>query len=475
MYPYTFNQYDTTDYGYYISCPFSLILAPSVGHESRAVIFDKDGYLTWFSVCNTLRFLNFKFYPDTNLFGCYFWNNPYGYVFMDSTFQIKDTTSVYNGFYINPHEFQILSNGNIIYTAYIDSIMDLSAYTFNGDQGSATTNVQGDMIFEFDRAHNLVFQWNGFDYIFPTEEYEQFGYSTAGFDYSHANSISEDSDGNLLVSFRHLNSVYKIDHSNGNVLWRLGGKSSTFTFVNDTGFSGQHDIRYFSGGIISLFDNAVTTTDQSRAVMYSLDTVAWTATRIWEYKPDPGFPSPAMGSHQITADSNHVIDFGENRRPNPSVDFVDNSGNKISELFYEDSIQSYRTFVQKLPFVLPRPIISCTSGINSINLFAPAGYQSYIWSTGSTSDHISVSDTGVYQVWVNYGIGMLGSKPFFVNNISTACTTIGIMEQQTLKPASDYIIYDVLGRTVRKPENGHVYIYRYSNGFSELKYYSGDY
>ena len=68
---------------------------------------------------------------------------------MDSTFQIKDTTSVYNGFYINPHEFQILSNGNIIYTAYIDSIMDLSAYTFNGDQGSATTNVQGDMIFEF--------------------------------------------------------------------------------------------------------------------------------------------------------------------------------------------------------------------------------------------------------------------------------------------------------------------------------------
>jgi len=476
MYPYEFEQYDTTDYGYYFAAPFSLLSAPTIGHQSRFILLDKDGFLTWYSTNNTVRYLNFQYQPDTNFFSCYFWNHPFGYVFMDSTFQLVDTFSIYNGLYINPHEFKILPNGNVIFTVYKDSIMDLSAYTFNGgDHGSATTNVEGDIILEYDRAHNLVFRWNGFNYINITEAYEEFGYSPVCFDYSHVNSIDEDVDGNLLVSFRNINSVYKINHTNGNVIWRLGGKSSSFTFTNDYGFSGQHDIRCYPGGIISVFDNANTTTNQCRAVMYSLNTVAWTATKIWEYKPDPSFISTAMGGHLIIADSNHVIDYGENRRPYPSVDFIDNMGNIKTQIFFEDSILSYRTYITKLPFSLPRPEISCTLGTNSINLFAPSGYQSYKWSTGETSDHITVSNTGVYQVWVNYGIGMLGSKPFYINNISTACITVGVQEQQIEPPKGDCIIYDLLGRIMKKPEIGHVYIYRYANGYSVLKYYSGAY
>jgi len=472
MYPYEFVQYDTTDYGYYFATPFSLLTTPTPGHYPRAVILDKDGYITWYSTNNTVRYFNFQYQPDTNLFSCYFWNNPFGYVFMDSTFNIVDTVSMYNGLPINLHEFQILPNGNIIYFAYKDSVMDLSAYTFGGVQGSATTHVAGDVILEFDQAHNLVFQWSSFNHISTTETYDQYGYYANSFDYIHSNSISIDVDGNILASYRNLNAVYKINHSNGNVIWRLGGKLSSFTFPNDTGFCGQHDVRCYPGGIISVFDNA-TTLNQCRAVMYSLDTVAWTATKIWEYKPDPAFPSTAMGNHQITADSNHLIDFGESRRPYSSMDFVDNMGNKITQIFFEDSILSYRIYVQKVPYTFPRPKITCTLGTNAINLFAPAGYQSYKWSTGATSDHITVSDTGVYQVWVNYGIGMLGSKPFFINNISTACTTMGIQEPQTEPYKGDYIIYDVLGRIISKPEIGHVYIYRYNNGFSEIKCYSG--
>ena len=314
MYRYEFVAYDTTDYGYYLTAPFSLLTTPTPGHAPRAVILDKDGYITWYSTNNTQRYLNFEYQPDTNFFSCYFWNNPFGYVMMDSAFNIVDTISLYNGLPINPHEFLIVPNGNIFYIAYADSIMDLSAYTFNGVQGSATTNVAGDVIIEIDRAHNLVFKWSTLDHIFPTETYDEFGYYANSFDYTHSNSIDIDNDGNILYSVRNMNSVYKIDHSNGNVIWRLGGKSSSFTFPNDTGFSGQHDVRYYQGGIISLFDNAVTTTNQSRAVMYILDTVAWTATKIWEYKPDPSFYSTAMGNHQITADSNHVVNFRINNR-----------------------------------------------------------------------------------------------------------------------------------------------------------------
>ena len=473
MYPYEFTQYDTTDYGYYFSTPMSLLPNKSKMINPKMIVLDKNGFLTWYSTNNSIRYFNFQYNPDTNLFISYLSNNPFGYFFIDSTFQIVDTFSIFNGKYINPHEFTILPSGNVIFSVYIDSIMDLSAYTFEGVQGSSTTKVTGDLILEYDRSKNLVFSWNCFDYISPSQNYDIYGYHANGFDYTHCNSIAEDNDGNLLISFRHLNSVYKIDPTNGNVIWRLGGKSSSFTFTNDPGNSGQHDVRCYPDGTYSMYDNAVTTTNECRAVIFTLDTVAWTATRVWEYKPSPAFPAILMGSHQITSDLNHMVNFGTSRRPYPSVDFVDNVGNKITEITFPDSILSYRTYISKLPFSFPRPVISCKLITDSIILSAPTGYQSYMWSSGEASDHITVIDTGgVYQVWVKYGFGMLGSLPFYVNDTNNICIPLSVQEEEIQTLPGAYIIFDLLGRQILKPENGNIYIYRFENGHSELRYYS---
>ena len=480
LYPYEFIQYDTAFHGYYMSAPYNQFLSPSYPGfiRPRGIILDKDGYVLWFSLNPTFGYWNFQYQPDTSEFSYYYQHSPNNVnnhiVLMDSTFQVVSTIPSYNSVPINVHEFHILKNGHVVYFENRDSTMDLSAYTFGGVQGSTTTNVIAYVVMEFDTAHNLVFQWNSLDHIFPTEEYDQYGYSASSFDYCHGNSIDEDTDGNLLVSFRHLNAVYKINHSTGNVIWRLGGKSSSFIFPNDTGFSGQHDVRCMPGGKISIFDNAFTTTHQSRAVIYQLDTLNWTATRTWQYTPNPSFLSKVMGNHQITPDSNHLMDYGDNRRPYPSIELVNNSGNILSQIYFGDSVISYRSFIYKLPFSLPRPVITCTPGVGSVTLSAPSGFQQYVWSTGSFNQTITVTDTGVYQVWVNYGIGMVGSQPFFINDINTACTITGIPEQVNNIPKGKYVIYDLLGRAVGKQVAGQVYVYRYENGEGELRYYGGE-
>ncbi len=479
LYPYEFQQSDTSDYGYYLTAPYNYYLnATNPGFiRPRATILDKNGYVVWFSMNMSYSYWNFQYHPDTNLFSVYYQKTPVNLLnhieFMDSSMQITSTLQPYNNLQINPHEFQLLRNGNAVFFATKDSVMDLSAYTFGGVQGSVTTHVTTFIIQEFDRAHNLVFQWNVLDHIFPTEAYSQYGYVATGFDYAHGNSISEDVDGNLLASFRHLNAVVKINRTTGAVMWILGGKSNQFTFTNDAGFSGQHDIKGQLDGSFSILDNANTSGHISRAVTYTLDTLAHTATKIWEYIPNPNFYTSGMGNHQITPEGNHFIDYGFDRRPDPSFEFVHNNGNPISRIFFEDSVISYRSFINKLPFKFPQPVITCAGGSNSVTLTAPAGYQTYLWSNNVQADHITVTDTGTYQVYVNYGSGMLASKPFYIHDINNACASVGISEKPTDIPLGEYIIYDLLGRKITEPLIGHVYIYRYENGHAKLHYYNG--
>jgi hypothetical protein len=76
-------------------------------------------------------------------------------------------------------------------------------------------------------------------------------------DYAHLNSMQVMKDGNLLASFRHLNQVLKIDRQTGDVIWRLGGRRSDFTFGDDPlgGPCAQHTARELPSGEIQIFDN----------------------------------------------------------------------------------------------------------------------------------------------------------------------------------------------------------------------------
>ena len=75
----------------------------------------------------------------------------------------------------------------------------------------------GDGIVAYDISGNELWNWNIFDHVDPSEE----EYNIQE-DWSHANAIDVDYDGNYLVSFRSFNQIWKIDSESGNIIWRLG-------------------------------------------------------------------------------------------------------------------------------------------------------------------------------------------------------------------------------------------------------------
>ncbi len=94
--------------------------------------------------------------------------------------------------------------------------------------------------------------------------------------------------GNILASFRELSEIMKIDRSTGKILWRMGGKSKEFTFINEHPehapfyYSRQHNVKKLSNGNISIFDNGDRYKD-SRAAEYSVDEINKTATLVSEF------------------------------------------------------------------------------------------------------------------------------------------------------------------------------------------------
>jgi len=131
-------------------------------------------------------------------------------------------------------------------------------------------------------------------------------------DLDHPNSIDFDLDGGVIVSYRDLSTVVKVDRRTHVIMWELGGDHSTFTFVNDPlgGFSGQHTARVLPNGHLLIFDNGWTHSPQaSRAVEYVLDPARMTATMVWQYSASPAIFNDFTGSAQRLENGNTIVAF----------------------------------------------------------------------------------------------------------------------------------------------------------------------
>lgn len=424
IFPYRFEQHDPEFSEYYLTVAFqNKINAGDSGFVPPcAMILDADGYLTWYMPSHKAVISDLKFFPQINRFGLIAYVNAQktNYYLLDTNLRIVDSITNSNGIISDAHEFLVLSNGNYVVGGEYDTVMDLRNEVFNQKPGMDSTKVRCFVIQEFDKAHRLVFEWKSIGHIPVTEGYTYlYGYDKKGFDYCHGNAIAEASDGNLLVSFRNLNAIYKIDHHSGKLIWQLGGKHNSFRFANDKGFSGQHDVRMHADGTISLFDNSTALPELkgTRAVEYQLDTVLWTATRTWEYRYDPSVYSPSLGSYQHREDGYRLINYGFVFRPDPSILLLNAQGEISSRIFFPDSIKSYRSYISPAGKYIHRPLIYATMRQGKITLTAEAGHAHYRWSTGDTTASILIEKPGTYQVWVDYGAGMSGSKPVSIETL----------------------------------------------------------
>lgn len=230
----------------------------------------------------------------------------------DSSFIHLQNFVTQNGYITDIHEFQIFPDGHFYLQGYSYTFMDLTVYdpTYNPN-----ASIVGLVIQKFDKDKNLLFEWRSIDHI-PVIESQHVALTSSKIDYVHGNSIEEDTDGNLIISCRHLDQVNKIDINNGNFIWRLGGVKNEFTLVNDSiWFTYQHDVRRLPNGHITMFDNGNFHANIcSYAREYELDEVNKTATLAWSYKHPQingeNVYGSALGSVQRLSNGNTFINWG---------------------------------------------------------------------------------------------------------------------------------------------------------------------
>src|SRR6185436_5773772 len=240
--------------------------------------------------------------------------------------------------------------------------------------------------------------------------------------------IDVDNDGNLLLSTRNFSEITKINRADSSIMWRLGGKQNEFTFANSPlPFYAQHDIRKLSNGHITLFDNGEYLVPHGcRGVEFELDEVNKIATQKWDYMYDSTISARSLGNVQRLANSNTLVNFGNSINSDISFVVVDSSGSKIVQL---DGITSYRVFYYpSLPWQLHRPQITSLDSLGLTWLDAGAGYASYLWSNGHTTQKIAlpaVPDT--FNVFVPIGTeGFISSENFIEDGTPATPSTITI-------------------------------------------------
>jgi hypothetical protein len=213
------------------------------------------------------------------------------------------------GYQPDAHELLLTTSGTALITSYVQVPHDLSTVG-----GPATGEVLDGYCEEVDVATGTVLhRWSALEHVPLTDSFLPVSAAPGQpYDFFHINSISLTPDGHLLVSARHTCALYKIHRTTGEVLWRLGGKSSSFSVAADAVFGFQHHAAYEDPYTIRMFDNGgdgLTTLHPSRVAWIRLDTTAMTAVLAGSMTV-PGMQSPAMGSAQRLPNGNVFVSWG---------------------------------------------------------------------------------------------------------------------------------------------------------------------
>jgi hypothetical protein len=269
----------------------------------------------------------------------------YGYgqgqaVIADSSYRTIATVKAGNGLAADLHEFVITPQDTALITAYRQVSTDLS------DLGGPAHGVAlSGTVQEIDiPSGRVLFEWSSLDHVPVTDTYLPFagGTEKAPFDYLHVNSIAIAPDGDLIVSARNTSTIYKIARPSGAVVWRLGGKRSSFEMGPGATFWFQHHARPQGENALSIFDDGASPAKeaQSRAILLSLDTSAMRATLTRSYVHPARLLAANQGSMQVLANGRVFVGWGN--LPYFSEFLAD--GTLVLDGQFPPGDQSYRSF-----------------------------------------------------------------------------------------------------------------------------------
>ena len=261
-----------------------------------------------------------------------------------------------------------------------------------GTPASAADNTVVDCIVqELDPSNNVVWSWDAADHLGVDETNTASGLPNSGppwlldtvngspeADIYHCNSVAVDEDaaspyyGDVMVSMRHLNAVYLIDPTTGDVVWKMGGTAFTpddpeeqqstrrsispspATRIRASAAStmrGSFRLR-IPRSRTSACSTITLTARVQRGVEFAIDATTGSATPDCQYRQPQGLTVMATGSFRRMPDSSDAICSGsgvvgwglsDGSGGFPSgITEADGSGNVLFDISFPDGEAIYR-------------------------------------------------------------------------------------------------------------------------------------
>jgi hypothetical protein len=254
------------------------------------------------------------------------------------------------------------------------------------------------------------------------------------------NSVGLEPNGNFLVSSRNTNALYEVDRASGAILWRLGGKRSTFKMAHGTQFLGQHDARRQADGSITVFDNGAPPLPgrPSRALQLRVDETHKTVSLIHAFRhPHPATRTFSQGSVQQMPNGNLFVGWGGSV---PWFTEFDSAGHVTFDAqFRPTGDDTYRAY--KLPWsATPAtpPAIAAAVGHGHTAVYASwngaTGVASWQLLAGPSANSLQPVGTAVPTQGFETRLQAPGSQPFVqVNALDSTGRVIG--SSRPVKPA----------------------------------------
>ena len=295
-------------------------------HNGYAAAFDSGGAPVWWfqgkgnsGASKDLHLENVQFMPD-GTFSYAPIDGVYGRQFQIRTLEgrLIRSLSAAKGLSTDLHDLQLLPNGNYLLGAHriVDGI-NTSAYG-----GPASASIDTAQVQELRPNGSLAWKWNAWPRVGLSQSgrwWKQLLQWGQPYDIHHWNSVARRGR-YMLLSFRHLDAVLRIDRRSGRIVWKLGGTKTgkRLRVLNDPRgrypFGGQHDARMAPGGSVTIFDNNTNFNDATRkpprAVRYRIDRRRGTA-KLMSQVTDPRINSSiGFGSARLDKDGNWLVGWG---------------------------------------------------------------------------------------------------------------------------------------------------------------------
>jgi len=275
------------------------------------------------------------------------------------------------------HDLVMLPGGNYLLDTYRRRTdVDLSAYGAPKHAVAYDGEIQ-----ELTPEGKVVWAWSSKGRISPSENTWWDDIRSAqskrppderSYDLVHINSMEPDGGG-IIVSFRFLDAVYRIDRNTKRITWKLGGtkRPESLTVKKDPlgkrPLGGNHDARKYDDGTLTVYDNGASggpaKRRRPRAVRYRIDTKKETATLL-ESVDEGAIPVSGWGgSARKLPGGNWVIWWGGSNLMTEKTP----SRKPVLELEFLDDKYSYRAFP------IPRGHLSAQQLRQGMNAIASAG------------------------------------------------------------------------------------------------------